>query len=121
MIKELSIENFRDIKEKGFFIEEGCGCAEFIYQGNQNIWLVIDRSCRSSGNTSDEKLWEIHRPRFFDQITFSYYVLKGEMKVDCIEEYGNELSQIKLQKELEKRLYDYLREKTISKWGSEYR
>lgn len=121
MIIKLKEETLKDIKENSFFTSDGCACGDFAYQLNENLWVTAYRSCRKASGTPEEKLWELHDLEFYDDIKFSYYERDGKKLFDGIDEYGNVIENVKLNKEDTKAIYNHLRHITKVMWGNEYR
>ena len=113
---------FNDIKENGFFTNsDGCGCGYFTYKLNDQLWISVYRSCRKSSMTPDEKLWQLHDVDFYEDVSFSYYSYEGEKHIDDVEGFGEYITNAKLNKKDEVKLYEILSKIAKDDLGNEFR
>lgn len=121
MIIKLKDHVIEDIRDNGYFVNEGCACGDFFYQLSDSLWLNVYRSCRKSSGTPGDKLWHLHEIQFYDDVKFNYFEYEGDKLIGDIEEYGNFLEDVKLNTSDKEILFEILRVKTIEIWGNEHR
>lgn len=122
MIISLKEEVFRDIEENGTFTADGCACGSFVYKLTDEIWIHVDRSCRKSNYTSDEKLWHLREVDLYKNIKCYYDNHNGlEFLSDVDLDDDLIIKNARIKQSDEARLIEVLKKITKECYPHEYR